>query len=102
MAMPDQSGRDAAVEQELARLKQNYERLRDDKVRTEQDLANLTRQLEELEAHARAEYGTADPQELTRLLETRRADNERAVAEYREHLNSVQAQLAATEQGLGE
>ena len=102
MANNDQINRDAAVEQELARLQADYERMKEDKVRTEQDLANLGRQLEELEARAIREYGTADPDELARLLETRRAENERAVAEYREHLQSVQAGLAATEQGLGE
>ncbi len=93
---------DAAAQRELAELKAAYERLRDDKVRAEQNLANLARQLEELEARARAEYGTADPAELAALLEGMRAENARLVAEYREHISGVRRDLAAVEREFEE
>ena len=89
---------DASLERELAGLKQAYERLRDDKVRTEQDLRHQQNQLAELEERARAEYGTADPEELARLLDEKRRENARLVAEYREHIAAVRRDLDAVEQ----
>ncbi|MFP5257738.1 MAG: hypothetical protein ACLGQH_01825 [Acidobacteriota bacterium] len=89
---------DASLERELAGLKQAYERLRDEKVRTEQDLRHQQNQLAELEAKARAEYGTADPEELARLLDEKRRENARLVAEYREHIAAVKRDLDAVEQ----
>jgi DNA repair exonuclease SbcCD ATPase subunit len=88
---------DAKLERELAGLKGEYDRLRDAKVRTEQDLTHLQNQLAELEARAMAEYGTADPAELLRLLEEKRAENARLVAEYREHVAAVRRELEAVE-----
>jgi septal ring factor EnvC (AmiA/AmiB activator) len=88
---------DAKLERELAGLKGEYDRLRDAKVRTEQDLTHLQNQLAELEARAVAEYGTADPAELLRLLEEKRAENARLVAEYREHVAAVRRELEAVE-----
>lgn len=93
---------DAGPQRELAALKAAYERLRDDKVRAEQDLANLTRQLADLEARAQAEYGTADPQELAALLERMRAENARLVAAYKEHVEGVRRDLAAVEREFEE
>lgn len=89
---------DASLERELAGLKTAYERLRDDKVRTEQDLRHQQTQLAELEAKARADYGTADPEALARLLEEKRQENARLVAEYREHIAAVRRDLEAVEQ----
>ncbi|MHC1788243.1 hypothetical protein [Solidesulfovibrio sp.] len=89
---------DARLERELAGLKTEYERLRDDKVRTEQDLRHQQAQLAELEARARADYGTADPEELARLLEEKRQENARLVAEYRDHIAAVRRDLDAVEQ----
>jgi predicted nucleic acid-binding Zn-ribbon protein len=88
---------DASLERELAGLKAEYERLRDDKVRTEQDLSHLEHQLAELEAKAQAEYGTADPEALKRLLARKREDNARLVAEYRDHIAAVRQDLEAVE-----
>lgn len=90
---------DMALERELNELKKQYEKLREDKVRTEQNLDNLNRQLAELEDQAKAEYGTADPQELTALLQEKRAENERLVAEYRKHITSIHAGLNELENG---
>jgi len=93
----NQSGN--GLEQELAQLKQQYERLREDKVRTEQNLDNIGRQLADLEEQAVKDYGTADPQELSRLLEEKRAENARLVADYRAHITSIMEGLQKLEQG---
>ena len=92
---------DARLQNELAGLKGEYERLRDAKVRAEQDLSHLQNQLTALEAQAMAEYGTADPAELTRLLEEKRAANARLVAEYRDHVAAVKGELEAVERNFG-
>ncbi len=92
---------DAQLEQELKGLKSRYEALREDQVRTEQDLKNLTGQLEGLKARAKAEYGTDDPAELARILEDRRAENQRLVDEYRKHLAAVEADLKKIEAQTG-
>lgn len=89
--------RDSQVEQELNDLRRQYEQLKEQRVRTEQDMANLTSQLESLKAQAKAEYGTDNPEELQALLEEKRQQNERVVAEYREHIQQVQRDLAAVE-----
>lgn len=98
---PNQTGttRDSQLEQELNALRAQYEQLRDRKVRTEQDVANLTSQLDTLKQQAQAEYGTSDPKELQTLLEKKRLENEKVVTEYREHIQQIQADLAAVENG---
>jgi phage shock protein A len=88
---------DARLERELAGLRSDYERLRDDKVRAEQDLSHLTQQLAELEQAAMAAYGTADPEALSRLLAEKRAENARLVEAYREHIAAVRRDLEAVE-----
>lgn len=95
------ASRDQALERELAALKHEYESLKEVKVRAEQDLANLRARLAELEAKAQAEYGTADPEALARLLAERRAANEAAVADYRAHIQEIRQKLAQAEAANG-
>jgi len=99
---PNNTGtsRDVQLERELAQLRQDYERLREQRVRTEQDIAHLTEQLDALKAQAQAEYGTSDPEELQGLLEEKRVENERLVAQYREHVQQIQADLDAVENSV--
>jgi phage shock protein A len=96
---PDADGR---LERELAGLRAEYERLRDDKVRAEQDLSHLQHQLCELEETATAAYGTADPEALSRLLAEKRAENARLVADYREHIAAVRQDLEQVERDFSQ
>lgn len=89
---------DAALERELAGLRKDFDRLREAKVRAEQDLLNHERSLRELEERAVAEYGTADPEALARLLEEKRTRNAEMVAEYREHIQGIDRSLREIEQ----
>ena len=100
MAKTDQADPDAALERELARLKADYDKLREEQVRAEQTLAHLEAELAALEAQARADYGTADPAELGRMLDAMRAENARLVEAYRAHVQGVRQGLADLEQGL--
>ena len=101
MAAPRTPDRDATLEQELAQLRAGFERLKEEKVRAEEQLASIQSQLTQLEAEALREYGVSDPGALQQLLDERRAENERRVAAYREHISGVQAQLRQVEQGVG-
>ena len=99
---PNQTGtsRDSQVEQELNELRQQYEQLRDRKVRTEEAVSQLSTQLETLKKQAEAEYGTSELKELQRLLEDKRQQNEDVVAKYREHIQQIQADLAEVENAV--
>lgn len=97
-----ETGRDNALEQELQGLRRQYEALRDHKVRVEQDIINLTGQLDELKARAEAEYQTSDPEELQKLLGKKRQENEHVVSEYRKHINELRQGLQAVEQAFAD
>lgn len=88
-----QDEQDLTLERELQQLKHAHDQLREDKVRTEENLANLEQQLQELTAEAEAAYGTADPLKLEELLQEKREENARLVSEYRAHIHSVRSAL---------
>ncbi len=96
----DGNGRDNALEKELAGLKNEFDRLRLERARTEEGLSNIERQLQELEDQARQEYGTSDPEELESLLAEKRAENEKLVSNYGQHIDEVCKKLDQIEQGL--
>ncbi|MFW5500651.1 MULTISPECIES: hypothetical protein [unclassified Maridesulfovibrio] len=81
------------LEQELNLLKDQHKWLHDKKIRTEQELASTTTQLAALEEESKAQYGTSDPQELSKLLEEKKAENARLVSEYRAHIMSIKEGL---------
>ena len=85
---------DQQLQQELEQLKKEYGTLRDRKLRAEEALKSKSEQLSELEQKAEQEYGTSDPERLTALLEEKRAENSKLVADYRAHLEGVKASLA--------
>ncbi|NDV18181.1 hypothetical protein GO013_01945 [Pseudodesulfovibrio sp. JC047] len=92
--------RDSRVEQELKELRDDYQHLWERKVRTEQDVDTLTTQLETLKQQALAEYGTSDINELQTLLEEKRQQNEKVVADYREHIQQIQTELEQVENAV--
>jgi len=96
----NEMNRDAKLEQELNGLRRQYEQLRDQKVRTEQQVTDLTGRLETLKTQAEAEYGTSEPKALQSLLQEKRLENERVVAEYREHIKQIHADLANVENSV--
>ena len=100
---PNKTGtnRDSQVERELNELKQQYDQLRDRKVRNEEAVAQLSNQLQAMKQQAEAEYGTSDLKELQQLLEEKRQQNETVVAKYREHIQQIQGELAQVENSVG-
>jgi chromosome segregation ATPase len=98
----DLQAKDEQLERELAELRAEHDKLREEKVRTEQNLENVRRQIAELEQQAEREYGVSDLDRLQEMLDARRAENEKLVADYRNHVRAVREELEKIEQGLEE
>jgi bacterioferritin (cytochrome b1) len=88
------SPRDRAVQEKLEILKKDYRDLDTRKIQTETHIKNLEEELQRLREQAQNNYGTSDLEELTRLLEARRRENERLVADYEEHIQGIKDRLA--------
>ncbi|WP_018124200.1 hypothetical protein [Desulfovibrio oxyclinae] len=101
MTADDKARRDQALEQELAELREQHKALETKKIRTEEKISSLTERLKDLEKRATEEFGTADPEELQRILDEKRKENERVVAEYRKHVDGIRKGLEEVEQRFG-
>ncbi len=89
------SPRDQAVQDKLEVLKRDYRELDTRKITTQANIENLEKELQRLREQAQKNYGTSDLTELKRLLEERRLENERLVAEYEEHIQGIKDRLGA-------
>ena len=88
----------AAAKQSIEELKRRYESLHRKKIQAEANLDNAKKQLEELKAQARKEYGTDDIEALKKKLAQMQAENERRRAEYQQQLDRVESDLKAVEE----
>jgi hypothetical protein len=93
------SARDQAVQERLQELRKHHQSLHERKIATEQDRKNLEQRLQELRTQAEREYGTSDIDQLHRLLEERRQENERMVREYQQHIDDIQKRLIEIDSG---
>lgn len=84
---------DRDLQQQLEGLKRDHQQLRDKKIAAEASLKQWSEELTSLQAEAEKLYGTSDPAKLQALLEEKRAENAKMVAEYRTHLQEVQESL---------
>jgi ribosomal protein L29 len=91
------SSQDAGVQKKLEELKKEYAQLHTQKITTEANIKNLEENLARLRATAEKDYGTSDLEELQRILEARRRDNEVKVAQYEQHVREIKENLAAIE-----
>lgn len=96
------TSQDEAVQAKLETLKKEYNELHTQKIKTEQNIANLEDKLQELRAKAEKEFGTSDLAELQQILEDRRRENEARVADYEKHLQEIKTNLGAIETPPGE
>jgi hypothetical protein len=83
-------------------LREEYRKLHEKKIATEQDRRNLEARLKELQEQAEREYGTSDIEQLRQLLKQRRQENERLVAEYEEHVRGINERLGEIERDVKE
>ena len=96
------SPRDQQVENKLLALREEYRKLHEKKIATERDRQNLEERLRELREQAEREYGTSDLEQLRQLLEQRRRENERMVAEYEQHVRTINERLGEIESTVKE
>lgn len=94
--------RDQLVENKLVELREAYRKLHEKKIATERDRQNLEGRLKELRQQAEQEYGTSDIDQLRELLERRRQENERMVAEYEQHVGGISERLDRIENAVKE
>lgn len=92
------SAQDAEVQQKLEQLKSEYSRLNEQRIATDRDKKNLEEQLRALRDKALRDYGTSDIEELRKLLEERRRENEQMVEEYRAHIMKIKEDLQEIEE----
>ena len=93
---------DQQVENQLVALREEYRKLHEKKIATERDRQNLEERLKELRQQAEQEYGTSDLEQLRELLEQRRQENERMVAEYEQHVREINERLGQIESAVKE
>lgn len=96
------SQRDRQVQERLQKLREEYGKLHEKKIATERDRQNLEERLKELREQAEREYGTSDIEQLRRLLEERRKENERMIYDYQLHVEHIRERLVEIESGAGE
>lgn len=92
-----ENDRDKAVRTKLEKLRDEFETLKERRIETETTRRDLEQRLKELKAKAEQTYGTSDLDELKALLEQRRQENEKMVAEYEAHIEGIKEQLAEIE-----
>lgn len=86
-------GKDEEIARELEVLRAEYEKLDKKRIETATHLKNREEQLRELRQKAKELYGTSDLNELKKLLEQWRMENERMVKEYRQHIEQIKNKL---------
>ncbi len=84
---------DKSVQDKLERLKADYKELETKKIQTDTNIKTLEAELEKLREEARENYGTSDLDKLRDLLEARRSENDRKLAEYEQHIRSIKERL---------
>jgi hypothetical protein len=96
------SQRDLQVQEQLQVLREEHRKLHEQKIATERDRQNLEERLRELRAQAEREFGTHDLEQLRQLLEERRRENDRMVADYQQHIQDIQGRLQEIDRAPGE
>jgi hypothetical protein len=96
------SQRDQEVQDQLQTLREEHRKLHEQKIATERDRQNLEERLRELREQAQREYGTDDLDHLRQLLEQRRRENDRMVAEYQQHIQDIQGRLREVDNAASE
>lgn len=88
--------------QSIEELEERYQHLSQEKVRAETNRENAQKRLDDLKREAKERYGTDDIEELRRKLAEMKQENERKKAEYQQHLNTIETELANVEERFAE
>jgi chromosome segregation ATPase len=91
------SPQDKTVQEKLEGLKGDYKELETKKIQTETNIKTLEAELKKLREKAQESFGTSDLDELKKLLQKRRQENDTLVAEYEQHIQGIKKRLAEIE-----
>ena len=91
-----------AEAQNIEELRRRYDDLNQKRIRTDANLQNARKRLEELQEQARKDFGTDDLDELRAKLTEMKSENERKRSEYQESLDRIECELAEVEQQYAE
>ena len=79
-------------------LQQRYSKLNTRKIQAETNLQSAEQRLDALKMEAREKYQTDDVEELRKLLESMKRENEEKRKNYQADLDRIEGELAAVEQ----
>jgi molecular chaperone GrpE (heat shock protein) len=91
-----------AEAQDIEELRRRYDYLNQKRIRTDANLQNARKRLEELQEQAKKDFGTDDLDELRAKLTEMKSENERKRSEYQESLDRIECELAEVEQQYAE
>jgi hypothetical protein len=83
--------------QNIEDLRERYDHLKTQKITAEANLKTSTDNLDRLKRQARESYGTDDLEELRRILQKMKDDNDRKCADYQRDLDKIERQLEEVE-----
>jgi len=96
--MPQQATKPQTIED----LRKRYDDLNEKKITAAANHDNARKQLDQLKAAAKTEWGTDDLEELRRKLAELEAENERKRSEYQTQLDKIEADLKDVDQKFAE
>jgi|SRR5665213_1243192 len=82
----------------IEQLRKRYDSLNNAKITAEAHYKTAKTDLDELKATAKADYGTDDLESLRAKLKEMEAENDRKLAEYQRHLDTIDAELKEVNQ----
>ena len=91
-----------AEAQDIEELRRRYDYLNQKRIRTDANLQNARKRLEELQEQAKKDFGTDDLDKLRAKLTEMKSENERKRSEYQESLDRIECELAEVEQQYAE
>jgi DNA repair exonuclease SbcCD ATPase subunit len=82
----------------IEQLRKRYDALNNEQIRADANHKNARKALDELKVMARTEYGTDDLDALRAKLKEMETENDRKVADYQQHLDTIEANLTEVNQ----
>ena len=83
--------------QDIEQLRRRFDDLNQKRIRTDANLQNARKRLEELQQRAREEFGTDNLEELQTKLAEMKIENEKRRVDYQASLDRIEQELAKIE-----
>ena len=82
----------------IEQLRKRYDALNNEQIRADANYKNARKALDELKVMARTDYGTDDLEALRAKLKEMEAENDRKLADYQQHLDTIESNLKEVNQ----